>query len=77
MPEKPDWVQQGDAIVAAHDGQMYFNLSEARKITGFGENTISRKLKEAGILVKRGRDKKISAYDISTMMTTGRVSPVE
>jgi len=75
---KPKWQEIGDQIVDRYDGRMFFNLKEVSRITGYGRNIIARKLYEAGILVKtEGRDKRISAYEIGTLMATGRIAAVD
>jgi hypothetical protein len=67
-----------EAIIRAHGGKAYFNMTEARKIVGCGENTIATFLHSKGITVQRvGPSKRISAYDLALAMSTGRVAPIE
>ena len=72
-----DVKQMAELIIKSNGGRAYFNLTEARKITGYGENTIARRFHNAGILVQTsGRDKRVSAYDIAELMCDSRVAPV-
>ncbi|MCL1974614.1 MAG: hypothetical protein FWG61_00465 [Firmicutes bacterium] len=53
-------------IIETHNGQMFYNLTEARKILGFGASSIARKLHEAGVTIQtKGSDKIVSAYGIA------------
>lgn len=68
----------GDAIVRTHDGQMMFNLTEARQIIGCGENTIAHLLHNAGITVKRnGQQKMVNAYQLAEYMCYNRIAPID
>ncbi|MDA8227601.1 MAG: hypothetical protein M0T74_07840 [Desulfitobacterium hafniense] len=68
----------GDAIVRTHDGQMFFNFTEAKKIVGCGINTISALLHSHGITVKNvGPSKRINAYDLAEVMIKNRIAPID
>jgi len=77
MPSKPDWHLAAEAIIKEHGGKMYFNFGEVSKIIGCGIHTVPRLFYDAGIAVKKvGPSKRVSAYDIATVMTSGRTSAV-
>jgi hypothetical protein len=78
MAAKPEWQIIAEGIIKQHNGKAYFNLGEARKIIGCGENTTARLFHDAGIVVKKiGRSKRVSAYDIASMMMNERIAAVE
>lgn len=67
----------GDGIIRAHEGQTFFNMTEARKIIGCGENTITALIHSHGITVKKvGPSKRISAYEIAEIMCSKKVCTV-
>jgi len=64
-------------IMQMHDGKAYFNFREASKIIGCGRNTFANLLHNQGILVRKvGPSKRVSAYDIATIMCSDRVAPI-
>lgn len=68
----------GDGIIRAHNGQAFFNMTEAHKIIGCGENTITALVHSHGITVKPvGPSKRISAYDIAEIMCSNRIAPTD
>jgi len=67
-----------ESIMATHGGQASFNFKEVSKILGCGVNTVPLLLNDSGILVKRiGSSKRISAYDVATLILIDRIAPVD
>jgi len=67
-----------ESIINTHDGQAYYNIGEVSKIIGCGPNTVPLLLHESGIIVKYvGPSKRISAYDIATLMCQNRVAAID
>jgi hypothetical protein len=76
MPKKSEAHIMAEAIISQHDGQAYYNFSEVGKIIGCGRNTVALVLDKAGILVKKvGPSKRVSAYDIASLMCLQRTVP--
>jgi hypothetical protein len=77
MPKKPEWQQIAETIIETHDGQMYYSFKDVCKIIGCGINKVPCLFNDAGILVKKvGTCKRVSAYDIASVMCDKRTSAV-
>ena len=65
------------AIVNAHGGKAYFNITEASKIIGCSRNTLPAILHSAGIGIKRiGTSNRVSAYELAGLMCRDRTAPI-
>jgi hypothetical protein len=64
-----------DSIMRFHGGQAAFNLTEAQKIAGIGENSIHDFLSSAGVNVRKfGNKKMVSAVGIAEAICAKRVA---
>lgn len=72
-----DITRLGDAIIRSHNGKVFYNLKEASKILGCGQNLIAGHLHASGLTAKKqGRGKYVTAYDLAEYMLRGRTSLV-
>jgi len=78
MPRKSEQDALADAIMRNWNGQVIFNFGEVSKITGYGINTIARRMSEAGIpVLTDGKSKKINVYQLAHFLTKDRISATE
>ena len=78
MPINPDIQSMVDALLKYHNGKAYFSFGEISKMIGCGVNNVPRLLHDSGVLIKKiGTCKKVSAFDIATIMCAGRIAPID
>jgi|GEM_PF-3269578 len=78
MASQKEIDRHAKAIIDAHDGQIIFNLTAAKKILSCGENTVARLLHDAGVTVqRRGKEKLVTAFGLAECALFHHIAPID